>query len=44
VITFVDEHNEASLKGCLRAGFTPYLRRHEKFRFFSRQIAFEQIA
>jgi RimJ/RimL family protein N-acetyltransferase len=44
VITFVDEQNEASLKGCLRAGFTPYLRRHEKFRFFSHQIAFEQIA
>lgn len=43
VITFVDEQNEASLKGCLRAGFTPYLKRHEKFRFFHRQVIFQPI-
>ncbi len=43
VITFVDANNEASLKGCVRAGFTPYLRRHEKFRLFYRQVAFEPI-
>jgi GNAT superfamily N-acetyltransferase len=43
VITFVDAHNEASLKGCMRAGFTPYLKRHEKFRCFYRRIAFEPL-
>jgi RimJ/RimL family protein N-acetyltransferase len=43
VITFVDAGNEASLKGCMRAGFKPYLTRHEKFRFFHRRIAFEPL-
>jgi GNAT superfamily N-acetyltransferase len=43
VITFVDERNSASVKGCVRAGFAPYLRRHEKFRWFYRQIQFEPI-
>jgi hypothetical protein len=43
VITFVDEANEASLKGCLRAGFTPYLRRREKFRLFYRRVTFRSI-
>lgn len=43
VITFVDEQNQASVKGCLRAGFTPYLKRREKFRFFHREVVFEQI-
>ena len=43
VITFVDEQNEASTKGCIRAGFAPYLRRHERFRLFSRQVTFELI-
>jgi GNAT superfamily N-acetyltransferase len=43
VITFVDERNAASLKGCVRAGFAPYLKRHEKFRLFYRQIRFEPI-
>ncbi len=28
VITFVDEHNVASLKGCQRAGFNPHLLHH----------------
>jgi GNAT superfamily N-acetyltransferase len=41
VVTFVDEANEASLKGCLRAGFTPYLRRREQFRLFYRRVTFE---
>jgi hypothetical protein len=40
VITFVDESNVASVKGCLRAGFAPYVKRHEKFRFFRRQVIF----
>jgi GNAT superfamily N-acetyltransferase len=42
-ITFVDERNTASLKGCVRAGFAPYVKRHEKFRLFYRQIRFEPI-
>jgi RimJ/RimL family protein N-acetyltransferase len=43
VITFVDEHNTASFKGCVRAGFSPYLRRHERFRLFHRSVSFEPI-
>lgn len=43
VITFVDERNSASVKGCVRAGFAPYLKRHERFRLFYRQIRFERI-
>jgi GNAT superfamily N-acetyltransferase len=43
VITFVDERNSASVKGCVRAGFAPYLKRHEKFRLFYRQIRFQPI-
>jgi GNAT superfamily N-acetyltransferase len=43
VITFVDEQNEASVKGCVRAGFAPFLRRRERFRFFHRQISFEVV-
>jgi len=43
VITFVDERNSASVKGCVRAGFAPYLKRHEKFRLFYRQVRFEPI-
>jgi hypothetical protein len=43
VITFVDEHNEASFKGCVRAGFAPYLKRHERFRWFRRDVQFIPI-
>lgn len=43
VITFVDEGNEASVKGCIRAGFAPYLRRRERFRFFQRHVSFDLI-
>ncbi len=43
VITFVDEHNPASFKGCVRAGFSPYLRRHERFRLFHRSVSFEPM-
>ena len=43
VITFVDESNPASLKGCERAGFTPYVRRHERFRLFQRHITFTPL-
>ncbi len=43
VITFVDEQNGASVKGCLRAGFAPFLRRRERFRLFFRHVTFEPI-
>ena len=43
VITFVDAHNEASIKGCARAGFQTYVRRNERFRLFFRQVSFEPI-
>jgi hypothetical protein len=40
VITFVDQQNVASVKGCLRAGFSPYVTRNESFRWFRRRISF----
>jgi GNAT superfamily N-acetyltransferase len=43
VITFTDDVNEASIKGCMRAGFTPYLRRREKFRLFNRHVTFDPL-
>jgi GNAT superfamily N-acetyltransferase len=43
VVTFVDELNEPSVKGCVRAGFTPYLRRRESFRLFYRRVTFDAI-
>jgi len=43
VITFVDEGNAASLKGCERAGFTPYVRRRETFRLFVRRVTFTPL-
>jgi len=44
VVTFVDEGNAASLKGCARAGFVPYVRRHERFRLFRRYISFTPVS
>jgi hypothetical protein len=43
VITFVDENNVASVKGCLRAGFTPYVKRLEQFRLFRRRVSFASL-
>ena len=43
VITFVEEQNQGSVKGCIRAGFTPYLRRRERFRWFYRDVRFDPI-
>jgi GNAT superfamily N-acetyltransferase len=43
VITFVDEQNQGSVKGCIRAGFAPYLKRRERFRLFYRQVTFDPI-
>jgi GNAT superfamily N-acetyltransferase len=44
VLTFVDESNAASLKGCARAGFVPYLRRSERFRLFRRSVSFTPVS
>jgi GNAT superfamily N-acetyltransferase len=44
VVTFVDESNVASLKGCARAGFEPYVRRHERFRLFRRYVSFTPVS
>ncbi|HET8666748.1 MAG TPA: GNAT family N-acetyltransferase [Terriglobales bacterium] len=44
VITFVGKENGASLKGCERAGFSPYVTRHESWRLFRRKINFVAIA
>jgi hypothetical protein len=44
VVTFVDEANVASLKGCARAGFVPYVRRDERFRLFRRYISFTPVS
>ena len=44
VVTFVDETNAASLKGCARAGFVPYLRRRETFRLFHRRVRFTPLS
>jgi hypothetical protein len=43
VITFVDEGNVASVKGCARAGFSAYVKRHERFRLFRRYISFDPL-
>jgi GNAT superfamily N-acetyltransferase len=44
VVTFVGEDNAASLKGCARAGFVPYVRRHERFRLFRRYVSFTPVS
>jgi RimJ/RimL family protein N-acetyltransferase len=45
VLTFVDEHNVASLKGCQRAGFYPYILHHRLQRVFGlfRTDEFEKL-
>jgi RimJ/RimL family protein N-acetyltransferase len=40
VITFVGDDNVASLKGCKKAGFSPYLERRQSWRLFRRQAVF----
>lgn len=42
VITFVAADNGASLKGCARAGFAPYVDRTENFRMGRRTISFAE--
>ena len=41
VITFVDERNVPSLKGCERAGFSPYIVRRESWRLLQRSVEFQ---
>jgi GNAT superfamily N-acetyltransferase len=43
VMTFVTADNVASLKGCKKAGFAPFLRRTEHWRWGHRRIAFERL-
>jgi len=43
VITFVDHHNVPALKGCQRAGFSPYLLRLDRWRLFRRRVSFRQL-
>lgn len=40
VITFVQKDNVPSLKGCARAGFSPYLTRSERWRLFRQTVMF----
>jgi hypothetical protein len=43
VITFVGERHIASLKGCKRAGFVPYVRRREIYRLFRHKVIFTPL-
>ena len=43
VITFVSERHIASLKGCKRAGFVPYVMRREKYRLFRHRVTFTSL-
>lgn len=43
VITFVEHDNVASLKGCERAGFTPYLTQRVSRRLFRRRLTREPV-
>ena len=40
VLTFVDRKNVASLKGCEKAGFAPYIQRRETWSLFRRRVHF----
>lgn len=43
LITFVDMENIPSLKGCKRAGFSPYIVRKDRWFLFSRTNTYESI-
>lgn len=43
VITFVGEDNQASLKGCARAGFLPYIQRVQSWRLFRQDTVFAPL-
>lgn len=43
VITFVDIDNIPSLKGCKRAGFSPYILKKSRWLLFKRSVSYEVI-
>ncbi len=43
IITFVEEDNIASLKGCKRSGFSVYLVRDVRWLLFSRTVKFQEL-
>lgn len=44
VITFVGTENIASLKGCERAGFAPYIERTDSWSLFRRHVTFRPLS
>jgi len=43
VLVFVSERNAASLKGCQKAGFVPYVERTETWLLFRRRVRFTRV-
>jgi GNAT superfamily N-acetyltransferase len=43
VLTFVEQHNIPSLKGCKKSGFLPYMIRHERWVLFRRSLTFTRL-
>jgi GNAT superfamily N-acetyltransferase len=43
VITFVGHENIASLKGCERSGFSPYIERRDSWSLFHRNVSFQPL-
>ncbi len=43
VLTFVEQHNIPSLKGCKKSGFLPHLIRHEQWFLFRRSLIFTKL-
>jgi len=43
VITFVNHKNPAAMKGCKRAGFSPFMLRRESWRLFRRRVDFTPL-
>jgi RimJ/RimL family protein N-acetyltransferase len=43
VVTFVTEDNIPSLKGCDRAGFTPYIRRSVRWNGLRKKVDFGEL-
>jgi GNAT superfamily N-acetyltransferase len=43
VITFVGDDNIASLKGCARAGFSPYVQRRQNWRMLRQDVTFTPL-
>jgi RimJ/RimL family protein N-acetyltransferase len=43
VLTFVEENNIPSLKGCKKSGFVPYMIRRERYLLFIRSLTFTKL-